>query len=299
MKCYNSKKRKNGLMKDLILKLQDIFKKSPLGIMAVLAMDVAEIVLLSLNPFVIGSCIDGFFEHSYFWFYTLIALQFLLVAVHAINKILDTRVYERIIEAESNDYYVEKIKTGASDSQISSRLNLVDEIISFFEVDLVQIIDMLGGIVFSLIYIFTTSGLLLFFLAIAVSILVYIFTKRYHTKIASNNVKLQDHDETREEVISSRNEHQFRGFTRTILNLRISSSDLDAKAYLCTDVLQSVFLIFAIILTVKMGNYTSGQLFSIITYIMMLNERVCEINEVRVKVYNLIDSVTRLERNEE
>ncbi len=286
-------------MKELILKLRDIFKKSPRGIMAVLAMDIAEIVLLSLNPFIIGSCIDGFFEHSYFWFNTLIVLQFLLVAVRAINKILDTRVYERIIEAESNDYYMEKIKTGASDSQISSRLNLVDEIISFFEVDLVQIIDMFGEIVFSLIYIFTASGLLLFFSAIAVSTLVYIFTKRYHTKIASNNVQLQDHDETREEVISSRNEHRFRGFTRTVLNLRISSSDLDSKAYLRTDVLQSAFLIFAIILTVNMGNYTSGQLFSIITYIMMLNERVCEINEVRVKVYDLIDSVTRLERNEE
>ena len=48
-----------------------------------------------------------------------------------------------------------------------------------------------------------------------------------------------------------------------------------------------------------MGNYTSGQLFSIITYIMMLNERVCEINEVRVKIYDLKDSVTRLERNDE
>lgn len=60
-----------------------------------------------------------------------------------------------------------------------------------------------------------------------------------------------------------------------------------------------LFLIFAIILTVNIGNYTSGQLFSIITYIMMLNERVCEINEVRVKVYDLIDSVARLERNEE
>jgi len=299
MNCYDSKKRKNGLMKDLILKLQDIFKKSPLGIVSVLAMNIAEIVLLSLSPFVIGSCIDGFFEHSYFWFCILIALQFLLVAVRAINKILDTRVYERIIEVASNDYYVEKIKTGVSDSQISSRLNLVDEIISFFEVDLVQIIDMFGGIVFSLIYIFTASGLLLFFSAIAISILVYFFTKRYHTKIASNNVKLQDHDETREEVISSRNEQRFRGFTRTVLHLRISSSDLDAKAYLFTDVLQSVFLIFAIILTVNMGNYTSGQLFSIITYIMMLNERVCEINEVRVKVYDLIDSVARLERNEE
>lgn len=147
--------------------------------------------------------------------------------------------------------------------------------------------------------IFIASDLLLFFSTFAISILVYIFTKRYHTKIASNNIKLRDNDETREEVISSRNEQWFRGFTRTVLHLRISSSDLDAKAYLCTDVLQSVFLIFVIILTVNMGNYTSGQLFSIITYIMMLNERVCEINEVRVKVYDLIYSVARLERNEE
>lgn len=165
--------------------------------------------------------------------------------------------------------------------------------------DLVQIIDMFGGIAFSLIYLFTASGLLLSFSAIAISILVYIFTKKYHKKIASNNIKLQDHDETREEVISSRNKQRFKGFTRTILNLRVSSSDLDAKAYLWTDVLQSGFLIFAIVLTIYMGNYTSGQLFSIITYIMILNGHVCEINEVRVKIYDLIDSVARLERNEE
>lgn len=47
-------------MKDLVLKLHDIFKKASLGIMTVLAMDILEIVLLSLNPFVIGICIDNF-----------------------------------------------------------------------------------------------------------------------------------------------------------------------------------------------------------------------------------------------
>lgn len=131
--------------------------------------------------------------------------------------------------------------------------------------------------------IFIASDLLLFFSTFAISILVYIFTKRYHTKIASNNIKLRDNDETREEVISSRNEQRFRGFTRTVLHLRISSSDLDAKAYLCTE-LQSVFFNFAIIFAVNIGNCTSGQPFSFITYITMLNERVCEMNEVRVKV---------------
>lgn len=75
------------MMNNLVSKLWDIFKKNPLGIVSVLAMDIAEIVFLSLNPFVIGSCIDGFFEHDYIWFYILIGLQFLLTSVRAANKI--------------------------------------------------------------------------------------------------------------------------------------------------------------------------------------------------------------------
>lgn len=116
-------------MRELVSKLWDIFKKDPLGIVSVLTMDIAGIVFLSLNPFVIGSCIDGFFEHNYFWFYILIVLQCLFIAVRAANKILDTRVYERIIEAENNNFYEEKIQTNLTESQISSRLNLVEEII--------------------------------------------------------------------------------------------------------------------------------------------------------------------------
>ena len=286
-------------MKDLVSKLWDIFKKDPLGIISVLVMDIAEIVFLSLNPYVIGKCIDGFFENNYFWFYILIVLQFLFIAVRVTNKRLDTKIYEQIIEAESNTYYREKIQTNASDSQISSRLNLVSELVSFFEFDLVQIINMFSGIAVSLSYILASSGLLPFFSAIAVSLLVYIVTKKYHRHIADNNVKFQDHDEIREEVISSRDEQRFSYFAKTILNLRKSISDLDAKAYLWTDVFQSIFLIFAIVFTVRMGNYTSGQLFSIITYIMMLNGSVSEINEVRTRVYDLIDSVARLESNEE
>lgn len=287
-------------MKSLFLELERIFKKAPLGITIVLAMDIAEIVFLSLNPFVIGSCIDGLFEHTFFWFYVLIILQLLLIVVRAVNKVLDTRIYERIIESESNSYYENAIQTSASDSQISSRLNLVDEVPNFFGNELIQIIDMFGGITVSLVYIFTTSGLLLFLVAILISALVYVFTKRLHREIASNNIKLQTHDETREEIILDRNNQRFRHFTKIALTLRVSNSDLEAKSYLLTDTLQAGLLIFAIVLTICTCNYTSGQLFSTITYIVMLNDRVCEINEIRVKVYDLMDSVVRLrlERNE-
>ncbi len=263
-----------------------------------MAMDIAEIVLLSLIPFVVGSCIDGLFARNYFWFYVLIILQFLLIIFRVSNRVIDTRVYERIIESERNSYYENAVQTNSDDSQISSRLNLVDEIPNFFEVELIHMIDMFGGIISSLVYILITSGLLLFLVAVVVSALVYIFTMKFHKEIAANNIKLQDYDETKERIILSRNEQCFKHFARAILNLRILNSDLEAKSYLITDILQAGLLIFAIGFTIYMGNHTSGQLFSVITYIMMLNERVCEINEVRVRIYDLVDSVSRLGKNE-
>lgn len=285
-------------MKILLPELKRIFQKAPVGIVVVLVMDIAEIVLLSLIPFAIGSCIDGLFDRNYSWFYVLILLQFLLIISRVFNKVLDTRVYERIIESERNSYYENAVQTNSDDSQISSRLNLVDEIPNFFEAELIQIIDMFGGIASSLMYIFITSGLLLFLVTVVISTLVYFFTMKFHKEIAANNIKLQDHDETKEKIILSRNDQHFKRFTRTILNLRITNSDLEAKSYLMTDILQAGLLIFALGFTIHMGNYTSGQLFSVITYIMMLNDRVCEINEVRVRIYDLVDSVSRLGRNE-
>ena len=64
-KCYNKEKRKNDLMKVLLPELKRIFQKAPIGIAVVLVMDIVEIVLLSLIPFAIGSCVDGLFDQSY------------------------------------------------------------------------------------------------------------------------------------------------------------------------------------------------------------------------------------------
>ena len=133
-------------MKTLITELKRIFIKNPLGIIFVLVLDIAETACLSLNPSVIGLCIDGFFERNYFWFYILIFLQLLLIMVRVINKVLDNRVYEKIIEDESNSYYERSIVANISESEISSRLDLVDRVPGFFESDLVQILDMVSGI---------------------------------------------------------------------------------------------------------------------------------------------------------
>ena len=71
-------------------------------------------------------------------------------------------------------------------------------------------------------------------------------------------------------------------------------SDLDAKSYLVIDIMQAGLLIFTIVYLFHAESYRSGQIFSIVTYVMMLNENTCAFNEIIIEIADLIDSTNRL-----
>lgn len=287
-------------MKAMQAELKRIFKKNPVGIIFVLTLDIAEIVCLSLNPLVIGLCIDGFFERSYFWLYVLILLQLLLIVVRTINRLSDNRVYEPIIEDERNSYYERGIAANINESELSSRLDLVVRIPEFLENGLVEILDMLGGIIFSLFSLFIFAATPLLVAAGIISILIFAFTHRFHREIVQNNKRLQDNDEKREGIILTKEIVRYRLFSAQQRKFRIRNSDLETKVYLLTDILQAILLIFAVIYALHFSDYTSGEVFTIITYIIMLNESVCTFNEVIIEIADLEDVVIRLreDRNE-
>lgn len=281
-------------MRVLIVELQQIFQKNPKGILAVLALDILEIAFLSLNPLVIGLCIDSFFEHDYLWLCVLIILQVAFILVRVTNKVFDTRVYERIIEDKSNIYYERAIRTNTSNSKITSRLDLVIQVSSFFDGCLVQLIDIAVGTLFSIVYLFCMTEWPLFLSVLLTSVLVLAFTRQFRRQIIRNNKQLQDIDEEKAEVISSRKKVRYRMFATRNRDLRVLHSDLDAKLYFIIDVMQAGLLIFAIVYLSYVGSYSSGQVFSIVSYVIMLNENICTFNESIIEVAELIDSVIRL-----
>lgn len=281
-------------MRILIVELQRIFQKNPKRILAVLALDILEITFLSTNPLVIGLCIDSFFEHDYLWLCVLIILQAVFILVRVANKVFDTRVYEKIIEDKSNTYYERALYKNTSNSKITSRLDLVIEVSSFFDGCLVGLIDIAVGTLFSLVYLFCMTEWLLFLAVLLTSILVLAFTRRIRKQIIRNNKQLQDIDEEKADVISSREKVRYRMFAKRNRDLRVLHSDLDAKLYLIIDVMQAGLLIFAIVYLFHVGNYSSGQVFSIVSYVIMLNENICAFNENIIEIAELIDSVIRL-----
>lgn len=281
-------------MRVLAVELRQMFQKNPKGILAVLVLDILEIAFLSSNPLVIGLCIDSFFEQDYLWLCVLIILQVAFILVRVTNKVLDTRVYEKIIEDKSNIYYEKALRTNTSNSKITSRLDLVIQVSSFFDGCLVQLIDIAVGTLFSLGYLFCMTEWPLFLTVLLTSILVLVCTQRFRRQIIRNNKQLQDMDEEKADVISSRKKVRYRMFAKRNRNLQVLHSDLEAKSYLIIDVMQAGLLIFAIMYLFYVGSYSSGQVFSIVTYVIMLNENICAFNEIIIEIAGLIDSVIRL-----
>lgn len=281
-------------MRVLAVELRQMFQKNPKGILAVLMLDILEIAFLSSNPLVIGLCIDSFFEQDYLWLCVLIILQVAFILVRVTNKVLDTRVYEKIIEDKSNIYYEKALRTNTSNSKITSRLDLVIQVSNFFDGCLVQLIDIAVGTLFSLGYLFCMTEWLLFLTVLLTSILVRVCTQRFRRQIIRNNKQLQDMDEEKADVISSRKKVRYRMFAKRNRNLQVLHSDLEAKSYLIIDVMQAGLLIFAIMYLFYVGSYSSGQVFSIVTYVIMLNENICVFNEIIIEIAGLIDSVIRL-----
>lgn len=94
-----------------------------------------EAIIIILNPYIIGICIDGLLEKEFRWFIILIIVDIVFWISRTVNKYFDTRIYSRIVEEESFTYYSRMIKTQADSSLISARLDLVDEIPNFLEID--------------------------------------------------------------------------------------------------------------------------------------------------------------------
>lgn len=274
-----------------------IFKKDPVHISMILLMDMTDAIICASDPYIIGACIDDLLAREYRWLYIFIALQLLLIMLRTVDKFLDTRIYSRIVAEESAAYYEKIIRTDADESKISSLLEQVDDIPNFLEADLLNFLSMVGGIIFSLTFILSASGLFVFMLAVLVSIAVPLATYRFEKDIVLNNKKRKSIAEARVNIIASRRKGRYKKHIKKALSLDITNSDLDAKIYLITDLFQTALLVVAIMSIIHADSYTSGQLFSTITYVMMLNSYVGEINESITIVKNLQDTVSRLERN--
>ena len=292
-----TKTRKNDNVRFLFKEIFRVYKKAPFKITFIWILDILESFIIISDPYVIGKCIDGLSKKNFFWFAVLIAINVIFWLSRTANKFGDTRIYSHIVEDESCNYYARMIKADADCSLISARLDLVDDIPNFLEIDFFDILNMVGGIAVSLFFLYCNSTLLVFSLAAVSIIFIPAATYRFQKETVKNNRKYKDLDEERMKVIESRNKEVYGKYIRNILGIGISNSDLDTKIFFVAYFLQMILLFSSIISITHTGNFTSGLLFSTVTYVEMLNGYVSDINENLILLHDLKETITRLKED--
>lgn len=283
-------------MRLLVSEIFRVYKKAPLRILSIWLMDLFEALIIVANPYVIGKCIDGLLQQDIVWLIVLVVLEVLFGISRTLNKLLDTRVYSRIVKEESISYYSWTSSTGAVDSLINARLDLVNDIPNFLEMNLFQILNMILGIIISLIFLYSESKICVFWAAISTVIFIPRITYPFQSKITYNYQEYKTLDEQRVDTISSRNITIYSNFVQKILDIEIQNSDLDAKIFILTHLLQTALLVFAIWSIFSAENFTTGLLFSTITYVRMLNSHTIEVNDNIVLLKDLKETAERLKK---
>lgn len=281
-------------MKNLLAEIIRVYKKAPLKITGIWFLDIFEAVINVSNPYIIGNCIDGLLRKEICWFIILLITEVAFWFSRTINKYFDTRLYVQIIEDEENDYYSKMVEMGADSSLIAARLELVDRIPNFLEVDFFQILNMVGGIIVSLYFLLVHSTWLVFFIAITISAFIPFITYRFQKDIVRNNKESKNLDEERMKKIVSRDQLIYKQYLKSVLKTEIVDSDLDTKIFVLTYCFQMLLLLVSIITITYSANSTAGMLFSTVTYVGMLNEHVSEINNNIILLRDLKDDISRL-----
>lgn len=281
-------------MKNLFLDIFRVYKKEPLKITFIWFLDILESIIIISNPYIIGNCIDGLLKKDYFWLIILIITETTFWISRTVNKFLDTRIYSNIIKEESYNYYSKMIKTDVDCSLIDGRLDLIDDIPNFLEIDFFENLNIIGGIIVSLVFLYFNSTLLVFYFAITSVILIPSATYQFQKKIVNNNKLYKDLNEKRMKKIASRDKLTYRRYLQNILDINISNSDLDTKVFFVSNFLQMMLLFFSILSITYISNFTGGFLFSTVTYVNMLNGYVSDINDNLILLQDLKETTYRL-----
>ena len=274
-------------MKILFSEIFRVYKKAPIKITFIWLLDVLESLIIISDPYIIGNCIDGLLKKDFFWLVILIIINIVFWLSQTANNFFDTRIYSHIIEDESDCYYSKMIQTDADSSLISARLDLIDEIPNFLEIHFFEILNIIGGIAASLLFLYFNSTLFVFSFSIISVALIPAVTYRYQKGIVENNKQHKNLEEERMNQIAGRDKLAYKRYIQNLLKISISNSDLDTKIFFVANFLQMMLLFFSILSITNISNFTSGLLFSTVTYIEMLNGYVSDINGNLILLHDL------------
>jgi ABC-type multidrug transport system fused ATPase/permease subunit len=275
--------------------LKELFKNNRGSLFFVYLLFFIESLLSLIYPMILGNSIDEFISGNYYYIINLVLVLGGFVYFSYLRRIYDTRVFSTIYRKMILRYIGSEIDKNEKTSVINARTNMLNTVVSFFEVDLPYIFyslfSIIGSVFIIMFYYNVLIGLFILVFLIPIYYISEYFRKLLSVKYnESNNINEKD-----VEVIDSKDKlnikHHY--ILKNLLSIQISN--IDARNNLFNYSVNYLVIVIVLILFIIFDDPTVGIIMGLYNYVLNYISGVGLIPNLILRYEYLKDVLNRIE----
>lgn len=249
----------------------------------------------AVYPLIIGHVIDGVVDGSWLSIIPLVVAELVYLLLFYFDNCKISLKIEKMALNEKKIYFDSSTKNELSNTVISARVDLIDDVVDFFEILIPNICAIAFNIIVALICITIQTNAICFLVITVTSAILFIIIIIYESKTFATIKEFKDITENEQKVLLSRNANKYHKY---LLRRFEYSRTLVKRDFCLTTIMRIVQLflvLFVLFATTKM-NLTPGTIFTVVTYTFTLNEGILSIPDTIEDIKNAIDSQKRIDK---
>jgi len=251
------------------MNLKDIFLRFKFKISLTLLVVICEGILFILFPLFIGNAIESGINKTYDGIIQLAILCTIVLVIGSVRRMYDTRVYAGIYQHLAEHLAVNRKINDTSGSV--AHVNLLEEVVDFFEESLPELIGNIIGLVGTLILVFSLNKIV-FVLCIFAAVLIFIIYALSANKTLFLNKSYNNEYEQQVNVHSQQNIKEKAKHYKKLMMWKIRLSDLETINFAGVWIILSIVLCLSVHFVVDAKGIVFGVLFSTIMYVYQFIE---------------------------
>lgn len=244
-------------------------------------------------PWAIGVAVNGLIAGETAAVWPLVGIWLAHIGVGAFRQLYDTRLFARLNARMARKTVRDQRQDGAAISEISARVEMIDELIDFLEEEMPMLLAMVIGLVGSVVFLAlydVGSGLVMLGLMIPVFVINAMTGRRAYR----SNVALNSQWEKQVQVISDHRPRRWYVHFGRMARWRVRLSDLDAMSRTLAQLLTLIAVIFVLFRAASGQDATVGEVFAILSYALRIEQGIDEVPAIVQQAGRLIDIRRRI-----
>ena len=276
-------------------KLKVIFKNNWKTIILSYFLFAIHSILNILQPKILGNTIDHLIAKDYYYAWYLVLLFGSMMALGYFGKLYDVRVFSGIYRKFASTETHKQLEAGVETTKINGRLTLMNNIVRFFEFDMIVFIQTILGVIGSIYFLSLVSWPIVGFMIIT-GILIIVTSYYFSPKLAGVAKLTNDVSEEQTEIVSSRRVNRINNLLRRSRLLQIKASQIDVKFGFCIQFIVYGSVTSLLTYYVMYNKVTVGSVFSTYRYMFDFCNALLGLPNLIISFLNIKDVIRRLEK---